>query len=76
MHIPFVINVSGVNLDDHAADISRFGIPGYVITNFEFFGHECYLDLSTSGSGTHIKRCISECVKLRAGCYARITRTR
>ena len=70
MHMPFVVNGSGVNLDDHAADVSRFGIPGHVITHSEFLGHKSYLDLSASGSGARIKCRTSGCYKLHGAYYA------
>src|SRR6185437_6533060 len=39
MSVSFVVNVFGMHLDDRAADVASFRIPGYVIADFEPFPH-------------------------------------
>jgi hypothetical protein len=39
VNIPLVMNVFCVDLHDPAANASSLGIPGYVGTHFEAFGH-------------------------------------
>jgi hypothetical protein len=35
-----------MDLDDLAGDMAGFGIPAYVIADFEFCGHRCVLRLA------------------------------
>ena len=39
MGISLIVNVPGMDLDDMAADMPGFGIPGNVIADFELHGH-------------------------------------
>ena len=43
MDVPLIVNVLGVDLDDLAADMSGFRIPGHVIVDFETFSCQRYL---------------------------------
>ena len=42
MHMPLVINILCVNLDDLATDAAGLRIPAYVIADFESFFHQSY----------------------------------
>jgi hypothetical protein len=39
VRVPLIIGVLRVNLDDSAADMPGFGIPGHVIADFKTFRH-------------------------------------
>ena len=39
MHVTFVIQILGMNLDNPPTDMSGLGIPGDVIADFETFRH-------------------------------------
>lgn len=43
MDIAFVVHVSRVHLYDMAADPASFGIPGYMVADFECMRHELML---------------------------------
>lgn len=40
VNVAFVVNVCCVDFDDMAADHACFGVPGYVIADFELLCHE------------------------------------
>ena len=39
MGVALVVRVSGVDFDDVAGDVACFGVPGYVVADFEFLCH-------------------------------------
>jgi hypothetical protein len=42
MHMPFIINILRVHLDNLAADVSGLRVPGHVIADFESLFHQGY----------------------------------
>jgi hypothetical protein len=40
VRVSLVVHVSGVHLDDRAADMPGFGVPGHSISHFESFRHD------------------------------------
>lgn len=40
VRVALVVHVSGVHLDDRAADMPGFGVPGHSISHFESFRHD------------------------------------
>ena len=43
--VTLILGIAGINLDDPASDMARFGIPTDVVTDLEFCGHEFDLSL-------------------------------
>lgn len=42
VNVSFVVHILDMNLDDFSADISGFGIPAYVITDFKVLVHPSF----------------------------------
>ena len=39
VRVPFVVDVSGVHLDNRPADVTRLRVPAHMIPDLEFFLH-------------------------------------